>query len=465
MSRIFGNKPTPTRRWQLGLTVTPPEASATIVVNRLESRGVRQAGSGHVIFSFSTPEFTPGTVGTLVVEAPGYIPWERALASIGPPNRELNEVTLVRAFDAVLPLVVRGKHFCTSDDEPFFLKHSSQFLAMLRWKRGEDLQPLIDWSHDVGCEGWRIFGQWHNPPNPADRFGPDALSAEDIRQFAVWLIDKGLRPEICTLTDCGDFGMSHGAQRQRVQDVKEALAGLSVLNSLCNEPMINGCDVYRICDDLNLWDKANRPVLMATGDYGIAEQHEEKTFRALDYVGEHPERGWNWPAELGKKGHFVYDGWDEVPSWKGFRGQDVAVYIEEPRGADEFDHGSRDSNPDNFEDAAGAAKVGSAGYCFHSQAGLEAVVPGPVTTECARRSYEAIERFPNDAWGDYKHNELGDNPLEPIMDCTEVISSIVGNRAYSVVTQIGPTAEVRAWAGWRIVKQEGARRNFVTLER
>lgn len=423
---------------------------------------------------FTIPQKNSGWAVQLTLTAPKFTTFTERRAV----TTDRTGITL-QSFAPVQQRHVEGKVFYTADGKPWRWKLCTEFLAVRRWDRGEDLSDLVTQTHDVGSNGWRVFLQWFNTPNPNDRFTPDTLSPTRIAEFCDWLQGQGLYVELTILTDCQVFGMSHQAQCDRVRAILAAVAGKpGVSVELGNEPMINGCDVERIARDLNLLIEANRPVLMATGNYGIAELHQEATYVALDYAVDHPPRVWNWPAEAGKVGHFVYDGWAAgkhesgvpYPEWKGFTGQNVAIVIDEAMGANEDSiPGRRDADPNNHADAGAAFGLGASGGTFHSQAGLSAEPWGPVQKECARRYFEAMDTFPADAFaGHYSHNETFTMPLEPAMDVTEVIVSLHGpgwNKAYSVATQPQDTYQPTPRDGWRIVSTSGWRNNYVVLER
>jgi len=475
LAAIFKHKPKP-QIWQMTITVSPADADVRLRFDGQEWPA-GPGGEPNRLIQFSSDRAKPGVPGVLSVVREGYVSESLNLASIGPPSQHV-AVALHRDVPVVQKRHVDGKIFRTADGQPWRWQLSSQFSAVYRWAQGEDLEPLAAWTHAVGSNGWRVFLQWFNYKPGPDKvpYGPDVLSPAQVASFCRWCAERGLYVELTVLTDCQMFGMSHEAQCERVKAILEAVKDLPHVSiELANEPWANGADVDRIATDLNLWDGMNRPVLMSTGNYGIAERGQEATFRALDYVGEHTPRVAHWPAELAKSGHFVYDGWpagnhesgQPYPGWKGFKGQNVAIIADEPIGADETSQpGRRDADPNNWADAGAGSAIGLAGMSFHSQDGLIAVVPGPTQTECARRCFEAAAVFPGDAFlGQYTHNETFTMPLEPAKDVSEVVGYTSGNRSYCVATQPGESYQAVAQNGWHIMSTDGWRGNYVYLEK
>jgi hypothetical protein len=354
-------------------------------------------------------------------------------------------------------------------------KFASAFFAIQRWDRGENLDALVDWTHKVGGNGWRVFCQFKFA-SPGDPLRPRQISPARMAEFADWGLSRGLYIGFVFKTDtqAGGFNESLQDEIDDVRNLRDALAPkINVVGEIKNEPFKNGGRIKEICDALHLYDKSNRPFPLATGDYSIIGN--ESAFFALDWIGDHAARKDDWPAEACKTGHFIIDGWApdaDSLGWKGLKGRDVAVDADEPMGCAEVSiPGRRDTNPDNFEDSGAGFAIGGSGGTIHCDdlAG-SFKVPGPVQTECARHYFAAMDFFPADAFlGSYTHDSFPDFPLKSIsshpQDAKEVAGRICGNRAYLVAAQ--PSA---AWApepqnGWRIVAQMGHRSNLLILER
>jgi hypothetical protein len=367
--------------------------------------------------------------------------------------------------------------FRQADGSPWRWKLSSMFYALRRWNQGEDLSALVAWTHQVGSNGWRVFCQY-NFSDPSNPLRPGDISAEHIAGFVDWAATQQLYIELTVLTDTqsGAFNMTLDQEIARVRDVLQAVAGKpNVFVEIKNEPFKNGGRIVEIVDALGLRQKANRPVLMATGDYDIVGN--EAGFFALDYMGDHAERKDSWPTEAGKLGHFVYDGWGpdaNSPGWRGFRGQDVSVVEDEPIGAAEASvPGRRDANPDNWEDSGGGFGIGTAGATFHSDYGslvslnTPSSTPGPVQTAAATTFFAAMDFFPADAFTcSYTHDGLSDHPLRSgNSNAGETAARLCGTRAYAVAAQPNSSWTADPVNGWRLTAQSGHRNNLMRLER
>lgn len=413
-------------------------------------------------------ETTARGAAVLALRAPGYRTRLINLAIVA----ELGDYQLQRAYPVVGTLDVTGKLF-TMDGVPHRRKMVSVFLALRRWDRGEDLSGLVDWTHDKKLNGWRVFCQWFN--NVDAPFGPNVIPPERIAAFCDWMAAHGLTVKLTILTDCQYFEQTHEQQVARVRAVLAAVAGKpGVSVQLGNETFKNGCDVYRIATDLQLWEKANRPVPIDTGDFVITAAgggDGNPNFRALDEIGDHGGRGEERVVDAPKTGHFMYDGWpkdEHNDGNRGFRGQSVACTEDEPIGCEESDlPGRTDANPNNWADMGAGWAIGTAGGTFHGRTTMVAQVPGRIESECARRMGEAMDFFPEDVFsGRYQHDGLADHPLETAGNtATEVVSYLLGNRAYVVATQPTEAYQPVPRNGWRIVKVGGWRGNYLWLER
>jgi hypothetical protein len=516
--KLFGSKPAPapvpapvpvpvpvTTRG-VGFVVFGPKAPLTGVNIALDFPGTAHYervtnADGYAVCDV----LTTLTAAVLTVNANGFAPYS---ATINIPVRNVDlmmvppglgirddqmrlDPLVPLAPPVVLPdeLYVDGPIFRKKKDNTAWrYKLVSNFYAIQRWDRGEDLSGWLAWTKQVGGNGWRVFCQF-KLGNPSDPCPPTQLSPARIAQFVDWAYQQGLYIELTVLTDtqAEGFNMSLADKVARVRDVLAAVAHKpNVFVEIMNEPFKNGDGVKDICDALGLRTKSNRPCLMATGNYDIVGQ--EDTFFGLDYVGDHPERKDAWSGEAGKTGHFVYDGWaaasaENGKGWAGFHGQNVAIISDEPIGAAEIPvPGRREANRNHWEEAGGGFGIGASGGCGHTDAGSgwdsvtsSAIgnrplqVPGPVQTQCITAFFAAMDFFPADTFaGQYTHDGLSNHPLvsvAPAPVAVEIAARICGGKAYAVAAM--PTA---AWAavavpGWTITKQAGWSNELVQLSR
>lgn len=352
-------------------------------------------------------------------------------------------------------LTVKGPLFY-ANGKPFKLKAVTMFTLAQRFERGEDIRPQLEWVKDVGGNCVEVFAQFcfMNWPNP--KRDPFIAVPKTVLYLTRLLAQSGLRVNWRVLADCQEFGddngtpipaldMPHSEQVKRVRQVIDTLKNEpNATLTIANEPPFNGVDVWRVIDDLGLQDKANRPMLMDSGDYDIIGN--EAHFRVLDIFGDHPDRDPDYPAEAAKTGHFVYDGWDadaHSPGFKGFKHMNdgnVAVYTAEPMkyGETEFDgEDHADTSAMNAEQAGGGWGVGASGACCHLVDGIRSRVPGPNQTHCARVFFAAMDFSPADAFaGSYTHDSFADWPLQPTTKAGEVAGRKMSDgKVYGVCAQ------------------------------
>jgi hypothetical protein len=368
------------------------------------------------------------------------------------------------------PVHVDGPIFRTDSGQPWRWVGASAFVLPMRWCQGEDVTPVLDELRALGVNTLRCFLQhkfmlW---PDIVEWVTP----IDRVRPFVDYIASQGFRAELTVLCDCEDdtgdgykgFNQSHGWQVSRVRDVLAAVASApNVFIEIGNEPPDNGCDVARIAADLDLFNRANRPMPMALGLY--PETGHEPDFPALDYITDHPKRKPDWTVEAGKTGDYVY------------------TQTGRPWVADEWAKFSSPDNPDGeatecdpvqsprrAEEGGAGCALSGAGLTFHSVSGIHAQPLAPLEQECCRRAVAAMALIPADAatW-DYTHDGMGNNPLEPIPkedrgSVAEVAGRVRGNQAIEVgamPTTWNPVAR----DGWRIVDRKGELGQIVFLER
>jgi type VI secretion system secreted protein VgrG len=358
----------------------------------------------------------------------------------------------------------------TADGKPWRYKGVSAFKAPQRWDRGESLAEFVNWTRLVGANTWRVFLQHAFLSYPAR--DPYFMPIEKVRPFVDYVKSQGFYVELTVLCDAqkrnpGDdldgFDQSQSFRVQRVRDVLHAVRGAdNVFVEIMNEPPFNGGfdSLKNIVDSLGLLEKANRPVLMASGIYPDTGAEPRADLLLLDYVGDHPPRKPEWPTETGKIGYYVYrqTGIAHI--------HDEPIRFGEPGQSVE---GGEENSPENAEDGAAGMALASAGGTFHCNGGVQTVRPGPVQTECAKRFFAAMDLIPAEAptWT-YEHDGTPGHPLLEIGRpeiVGEVSSRVFGNTSFAVAAQ--PTGRWKAdgQRGWRIVQTLNKRGTILKLER
>jgi hypothetical protein len=352
-----------------------------------------------------------------------------------------------------------GMVFVDGAGVPRRLKLITAFQLPKRFAQGEDLLPFVRWARTTGFNGFRVFLQHMFLDWPA--IHPFVMPLNRIAPFVDWLNSEGFYVELTVLCDCqaDAFNLSLDQQAARVRDVVAAVRNKpNVFVEIANEPPFNGVDPWAVAQRAGITTGGIPSI--ASGDYDIIGH--EATFRVLDYFTGHLARKPTWPTEAGKDGHFIFDGWPGSP---GFSGVHVPIAQDEPIRFGEDGSNGQETSGDNAEDGAGGFAVSAAWSTFHCNDGIATQVPGPLQQANAKRWVDALDFFPEDApTGNYAHDGTAAHPLADTHDAGEVVSRILGNRAYAVAAQ--PTG---AWQpvprdGWRIVKQN-ARGNLMWLER
>jgi len=364
------------------------------------------------------------------------------------------------------PLSAHGR-LIHAGAEPWRWNGVSGFLAGARLANGEDVRPVLDWYADTGFNVVRVFLTMDIVPRQRG-MAPFILTNDQVQPLLEQLGRRGLYAELTT----GDLQIlmpNHDDQRRYLESI---VAGVNPCEHN-NEPFKNGMDVARM--------GRVGSAFQASGNYRFQDVVNgnvvTQTMPAvLDYFTYHTERKPEWPRTPHDAEEF-FDGWNTIATggpYKGkrvvFAGVHAPIVLDEPTGADEVPIGNSRSNvPADFFDYAAAAALMSAGATFHSSAGIDTVVPGPVTQECARQWVAAMRAIPLDApLGQYTR---GGASLCPIAhsDATALrtYAKLQGNKATAVV--IRPTqhrAEDRVGVnGWRVVGTAGDRHNIVYLER
>lgn len=151
----------------------------------------------------------------------------------------------------------------------------------------------------------------------------------------------------------------------------------------------------------------------------------------------HPGRSVDWPRKMKSAMEF------ETASWKPCK-------VNEPMGADETPTpGRRDTDPNNFYDAAATAALLTQGALFHSQAGLRSEALGPVQQECAEAFFRGLSDVPVQArqWS-YTRGGLSTCPV--VHDDTKY------SRLFVMQNDVeGWGIAVQASADWRLLPLRG----------
>jgi hypothetical protein len=351
-----------------------------------------------------------------------------------------------------------GPLFRLPDGSPWRWQLASLFELPRVVQLGGDPTPLLDDLESIGANGAIVFAQWWWMDYPA--VTPFTATPETLVRCARLLAARRMWTEVVGLCDCEPFGQDRAAQIARTETLVGWLAAEpNVFYRIGNEPKENAVDVWGIVDALDLADPAARPLLMDSGDYYVMDAVDaHRPLRALDYVGDHPQRDAPWANEAAKTGHFDRDGWGPNEQNAGFDGlRAVFLTSEGPKFGPSVD-GTGETRVLSCESGAAGFAVDQAGASFHCQSLLRAQRLTDDERAWGQRWNEAMAWIPLDAvTGPYAHDGMAEFPLEPAAKDSigEIAGHRLGNRWYIVGSNpTGPWVPV-AKPGATILERRG----------
>jgi hypothetical protein len=319
---------------------------------------------------------------------------------------------------------------------PCFVSHLS---ALRPTRSREQWREYFAWAVETGFNGVRVFA--------GDLGWADGQTAASARsRLTAYLnnsADFGLAVEVTALTGTADGNYNPG---DHLFEVFRIVAGrTSVTVELANE--------YKHATQSLVRSKLEQSGRLMAGDHTLwsvgapdtDEPSPEGVYegRGGRYCTAHLDRGrdfWNQARRV-----------REIFACVEATG--VPTLSNEPIGADELD-GSV-TRKQRINDPAFFATLGALDRAFpgvggvhHSQAGLEAVLPGPVQQRCADAYVEAF-RFVAGILGDdvplYKNAGHADSPVAHNGTATRLYSFVTGGRGVTVGVGANPDEPVQ-WA-------------------
>lgn len=285
--------------------------------------------------------------------------------------RDPGTITIgLQSSSTVRQLHIEGHNFVDASGQRVVLAAIDQFRAYDRYLAGEDLQPLISESHELGAFAWRVFLM-------ADSFmqlGPNRpLYYERLAEFARFLNSNGIILNAVLLADAQIVLPDLNDQRAHARRVQMCLFGAHVLLSLVNEYGKNGVDPGEFVQPgALLWSRGSN----------LSDQEPPKPYGS--YVEFHPRR--DIPKTID----------DAVASSTYLRhtlGVTMPIYIDEPLGfAAVNEPGRRSNDPELAALLAGLYALTTAGCCFHSSNGIQSVLLDAGTRRCADAWFGSLYR-------------------------------------------------------------------------
>jgi hypothetical protein len=343
-------------------------------------------------------------------------------------------------------LHVSGPAFYTADNQPTFINEASFFKGLARFAAGQDLGPALTQIIGDGATTLRVLGMY---AGALGQFRPTASYPATLDAFLALTDRYGLRVDFVVFADAQNALPALADQQAHLARVAAVLVRHPLVHaSLCNECEKNGVDPSRFARPAGatLWSRGS----------GLADA--APPLPVWDWIEDHPGRPADWPRR-------VHCGGPD-----GFTALYGKPCVEtEPMGASEVNQpGKRDTDSTHFFEAAAAAKLLTAGWAFHSDAGLQAQPLGPVQQVCALAAFAALNQIPNWAvLAPYTRGGLT-GPMAPQIQHSDSLASrtyakALGSSAWDIA--VLPQAGWKAVpiAPWRIVRQLGSHGELVEL--
>lgn len=311
-------------------------------------------------------------------------------------------------------------------------------------KPEQQTKEFLSWGQKIGFNGIRVFAgslPWANqtPEQARDRLG--------------WLLNEcyqmGLYVEVTALTDTKEGRYD---KRHHTLVIAELCAQFdNAILELANEAWhpTQDDEVHDFNYLRRLYDLVPRHVICALGapDYDEPQNPDVWPEPIGDYLTLHLDRG--------------RDKWNQVRRVRELEAASAQtrrpVLNNEPTGADELDGSQtgrqRINDPAWFFALQLLNRIFEVGGVFHSQAGLNTELPGPVQEECAKAFVRASRLIPVEDRLTFKNTGWADSPIRSA-DFNQVIraySGITGNRGWTVFVGLSGDPRIEFQNGWQEV--------------
>lgn len=318
----------------------------------------------------------------------------------------------------VLPsLSIRGKTWY--DGDKVYVHRLVSYLSALRSNRTEsDWHAYFNWAAKTGFKGVRTFGGFR-----VDQMPMDALAL--LPRYLEVATEHGMVVEFTALTGTGDMDYNPKEYIHQSAEIIKPFKGHVILE-LANE-YEHGSQNLEL-EDLIAWGKEYCGGLCwAVGAPPEDEPTPEGVWNGAGgtYGCAHLDRGRPTPWEQGRRVREIYACTDTG----------TPVLDNEPTGADELDGDV--TGKQRCDDPAFFAVLGSldrgfpgVGGVHHNQAGLDAVLPGPVQQKCAEAyitAHLAVDRILGGNVPQYKNSGHTDSPVLAFEGATREYSFTCGN--------------------------------------
>jgi hypothetical protein len=315
-------------------------------------------------------------------------------------------------------------------------------------RSSDDMRSFLDWAARTGFNGIRVFagklGWASQSPAQAKARLPELLSEAAAR---------GLYVEVTAITDSRDGGYDPADHYRAIARIAEQ--GNNAILEVANEPYhgTQADPIHSAETLLGLGRQSPLPFAL-----GAAQDDESLEMGGGSFVTAHLDRG--------------RDKWNQVR-----RVRELAVLGDttrkpvvnnEPIGAAESSQpGRRESDPAFFFCMGALNRVFEVGGVFHSEAGLNATLPGPVQQSCADAFVEGSRIVPAEDRLVFKNATWADSPVVKARFDETIIrayTGVGGSAAWTVLVGLSGDPGLELRGPWRIGRRLAQRPGVEVLQ-
>jgi hypothetical protein len=368
--------------------------------------------------------------------------------TVGPSETFTPSIPLLRKFKTGTiagRLRVDGRFFV--NDAGTFRPIFASMLSVLR-RSPDATRDVLDWAAQTGFNGIRVFA------GALTWAGQSASQARDrLPSLLTEAAARGLYVEVTAITDSKDGGYDPAAHAAAVAAICDQAS--NAILEVANEPYhpTQTDAVHSPEHLLSLGRKAHVPFAL-----GAASDDESIEMGGGTFVTAHLDRG--------------RDKWNQVRRVRELAALCDAtkkpVINNEPIGAGEqADRGRRESDPAFFFCMGALDRIFEVGGVFHSEAGLQAVLPGPVQQACAEAFVAGSRVIPTEDRLSFKNAGWTDSPVSKARFDETIIrayTGVAGPRAWTVLVGLSGEPGLVLQGGWRTGNRIAERPGVVVLQ-
>jgi len=347
----------PTQRARrVSVTVSPGDATCTLAPAGDRPYAVITAtGENHQ--TFTLPADLPCWGAQVTISKPGYVTVTE-FRILPATDTEWPNTRLERDVVTLPPLVRQGQFYDQQDGTPVTIIEASAFRLYERLLAGEDIDPVLAQWRD---EGFNLLRVWLLNTSvghivPAEHPDFYARLPELVGRAARF----GLYLELTVFTQTQALMPALATQQAHYDQTVTALGPLFYFLEGGNE--VDSHD-NAFDDRLRFWKPAGATFDLCRGSNGADAWAVEPVLESVRYHSNDTNEWWRRQAH---------------------NGMEIADAFRVPCIANENTRPDRDDVAEHHRDAAAGAALLSAGSCFHSQSGKNAVVMTGTDLICAR---------------------------------------------------------------------------------